>query len=442
MKRVPHAHWGDANWQRSGILLSSCGAGKLCVPCFAVRFTALDASNTLRLIIMFRIAFACVVFVTSISLSSHSGHAETLFEFTKVVVTNQGTFGNLGLYPQINNQNQVSFVQRASQTSGEVFRWQDGTATSMAIGSFISNVPINDLGAIAYSSSTRGYIVDDTGATELFSNSRGVDIFAVNNSGDALAVLEDSNGDFDVYTRRVGQVRQRRFSSGSFNEYSDFLSGGGPGPDLNNHGEVAVRGSLRAGAFDGVYVHSPGSTETIVDSDGPLRQFGNIVDINDNGDVAYFGVPDSAPSSTTRTFFVDRAGSGAEVIADLLSFESLSEAGSAINNTGGVVFGATADGVAGIFVGGDPSTDRVISVGDTLDGGTVTSLLVRRGMINDSGNFVFRTWLDDDNDGSNDREAIFLVTSVTAIPEPSLAGLLGLASVAVVCGRRRRQRIA
>ena len=51
-----------------------------------------------------------------------------------------------------------------------------------------------------------------------------------------------------------------------------------------------------------------------------------------------------------------------------------------LNNEGDVAFLATLDdGTSGIFVGSDSIADRVITTGDTLDGSTVQTHLLRGG---------------------------------------------------------------
>ncbi|WP_186775737.1 PEP-CTERM sorting domain-containing protein [Rubripirellula tenax] len=385
---------------------------------------------------------AGLVFFTLISLTVRSASGD-MYDFTLVASGSTSNFGNLGIYPGLNNNDQVSYVTRSSSTNGNIHRWDaaaPATPITLGSGSFISHVPINDSGAIAYNSAgSRGYIADDSGVTELFNNSFGTNVYGVNNSGDVVAALKASNGDYEVRVRRDGGSSRRVFSDASSGEYSDYGSGGAPSPEINGSGDVAVRGRLRSTSLDGIYVHTSTGIVTIDDASGPLRQFGNIVDINDAGDVAYYGTPDSAVSSAVRDFYIYESGVGSSAVVSNADFDYLSEAGLVINNNRDFVFGGSAGGVAGLFDGSNPLTDRVISIGDTLDGSSITSLLIRRGMLNDSGNFVFSAWLDDDNNGTADRNAIFFATAA-AVPEPSSLALSAMGVLAVLAQRRRRKK--
>ncbi|WP_419193832.1 PEP-CTERM sorting domain-containing protein [Novipirellula herctigrandis] len=381
------------------------------------------------------LAFAfCIVFA---GWGASFVRGEVAYEFTKVADRPIGNAGNLGLFPGLNNNNQVSYVVRSSLTTGDIMRWDSGASVNLGTGSFITQVPINDAGAIAFDNGSKGYVADDTGVVELFSSSRGVDVYGINASGDVVAALENSSGNYEVRTRRAGGSSRRIFSDASNSEYLTYGSGGPPSPDINASGDVVARGTLRETFRDGIHIHTSSGIITVDDTLGPLRRFGNIVDINDSGDVAYYGTPDDQISSAVRDLYLYTSGVGSSIIADHSDFNSISEAGMVINNHGDVLFNATAGGVAGLFIGGNPATDRVLSVGATLDGGVATSLLVREGMLNDAGNFVFTAYLDDNMDGTADRNAVFFA-SATAVPEPSSLALFAMTAFVFVKRKRRR----
>lgn len=366
-------------------------------------------------------------------------HAAVMYEFTVVSDTNMAGVTSLGAIPQINNNDQIAYRAADGGSLAKIMRWDSGVSTQLASGSTISPVVINDAGAIAYELTfSLGYVADDSGTTQLFNNGRGVDIDAINSSGQVLASIKTGNSTYEVVSRTAGGSQMTELSNESNGEYRFFLSGGVPSPDINDSGDVAVRGSLRATNRDGVYVHTDAGLITIADSSGPLQSFGNFVDLNNSGDVGYWGRRDGGVSSDREVYYYDSDTQTSSLIASVGSgFDSITETGVAINNTGGLIFGGSANGTNGIFIGGDPINDRVISVGDTIDGSTVTSLVIRRGGLNDSGNFVFYASLDDDMNGTTDRTAI--VFAAVAVPEPT--GLLPLVALVAMTTSRRRKSV-
>lgn len=63
----------------------------------------------------------------------------------------------------------------------------------------------------------------------------------------------------------------------------------------------------------------------------------------------------------------------------------------ALDNAGDLTFLGTLDDftTTGVFVGPDPAADRVIAVGDTLDGQTITNLRLCEEGLNDYGQLAF-----------------------------------------------------
>ena len=395
-------------------------------------------------------SIASVACLSLLACWANRTQAEFIYQFTKVVDAQIVSGGTLGSYPGLNNNNQVSYVVRTSSISGSINRWDFDTqqSTQLSVGSFISSVPINDSGAIGYDIGSKGFVADDNGFVELFSNSLGVDVFGMNASGDVVAALDKrTTGTFptdyhEIRVRRDGGSSRLVFSDRPFQgEYRTYGSGGPPTPDINDSGDVVARGTLRSTSLDGIHIHTAsGGIITVDDTSGPLRRFGNIVDINNSGDVAYYGTPDTSISSSERNLYLYESGVGSSLIADHADFDSISEAGMLVNNNRDVIFNATAGGVEGLFTGGDPVLDRILSVGEELDGGVAVSFLIRKGMFNDSGNFVFTARLDDDMDGNADRHAVFFANATAAVPEPSSL-ILATMVVPLVLGRKRRNRI-
>ena len=85
----------------------------------------------------------------------------------------------------------------------------------------------------------------------------------------------------------------------------------------------------------------------------------------------------------------------------------------AINNSGAVAFSATLDddniGIPAIYVGPNPKKDRVIQLGDSLDGGTVVGLNFCEEGLNDSGQLAFIAEIEDP-DSDFPRATVFRAT--------------------------------
>ena len=77
-----------------------------------------------------------------------------------------------------------------------------------------------------------------------------------------------------------------------------------------------------------------------------------------------------------------------------------------------MAFHATLDdfSTSGIFVGPDPTADRVIATGDTLDGATVQNITFCEEGLNDSGELGFIANLEDPNAPEGFRVAVFRAT--------------------------------
>jgi hypothetical protein len=103
-----------------------------------------------------------------------------------------------------------------------------------------------------------------------------------------------------------------------------------------------------------------------------------------------------------------------------------------INDAGLVVFEASTDGpggVFGIFTGDDPVADKVVAMGDVVQGRLFSALYL--GELNNAGQFTFMT--SDFN--TTDREV--WIASIGAIPEPASVGIMAIGAAALLTRRRR-----
>lgn len=127
---------------------------------------------------------------------------------------------------------------------------------------------------------------------------------------------------------------------------------------------------------------------------------------------------------------------GLNKIADTSGAFSLFNSDPAFNNKGQIAFLAELDkGGKGIFTGADSIADKVIAVGDSLNGLAVRDLIIIGKGLNDAGQVAFGAVL---SDGS---ERIFRA-DVKAVPEPE--NLVGLAALGLMGGwlKRHRRKIA
>ncbi|HEY9659743.1 MAG TPA: choice-of-anchor tandem repeat NxxGxxAF-containing protein, partial [Allocoleopsis sp.] len=118
---------------------------------------------------------------------------------------------------------------------------------------------------------------------------------------------------------------------------------------------------------------------------------------NDKGNVAFVAELDNGESGV----FVGLGEGKVKTIASSVGTFDDFLSDPAINERGKVAFQAILDdGSEGIFTGSNPITDKVIAVGDTLAGSTVTQLIFTgREAFNSKGQVVFTAFLSDGSEG-------------------------------------------
>ena len=102
-----------------------------------------------------------------------------------------------------------------------------------------------------------------------------------------------------------------------------------------------------------------------------------------------------------------------------------------INDTGTIAFLGLLDaGGGGVFTGPNPATDKMLVVGDTLFGSTITDLGLSFGAINNSGQISFVYTLANGVTG---------VAVATPVPEPALLWPLLIAASAIALRPSKRR---
>lgn len=148
---------------------------------------------------------------------------------------------------------------------------------------------------------------------------------------------------------------------------TSFANGfGGGNPTLNASGNVAFHAFLDSGQT-GIFRGNGGTPTTIVDSTGPFASFGMDPSINASDFVVFVGTLDA--------------------------------------------------GGYGIYNGPNPSTNKIVGLGDPLFGSTVTALNIGPYALNDLGQVAFFYTLADGRNG---------IAIANPVPEPSSIILVGL----------------
>jgi hypothetical protein len=172
-------------------------------------------------------------------------------------------------------------------------------------------------------------------------------------------------------------------------------------PRINRFGQVVFHG-IRQDGSEGIFVGNGGPLTTIADTSGPFASFSDGPAISDDGQIL-FQATLKAPSGSPEVpgLFLGIGGNVRDVVDATGHFSSFGYA-PAINAQGQIAFlGTTRSGRVGIFTGGDPEDDRVVAIGDDLDGSTVVDLSVLsfRAGLNNSGQIAFVAQLADGRTG-------------------------------------------
>ncbi len=169
-------------------------------------------------------------------------------------------------------------------------------------------------------------------------------------------------------------------------------------------GQVAIGGTISQVPTQVVGVRRADGVNpviTLADSSGPLSQLVGIPDINDVGTVA-FGVELDGGG---RAIWTSDGGSITTVVESNGPFDSFPVYD--INDAGTVAFFGFEDltFITGIYTGPNPANDKVVKIGDTLDGLLVQNVGFERGGLNNPGQVAFVAQF-----GALDHHAIYIAT--------------------------------
>jgi hypothetical protein len=235
---------------------------------------------------------------------------------------------------------------------------------------------INAAGVVAFSADVRG------GVRSIFAGSGGplTPVFIPDSASSAVFPSINDAGSIAFVNRTPSQQILYRSDNGVLTTIYSHSAGGiysiTP-PSMNNQGQVAFSEVLSVSGTTAIYLGAGGPVSTVVDGSGPYSTFG-IFKLNDLGQIAFVAALDS--------------------------------------------------GIVGIFTGSDPVRDKVIAIGDPLDGTTVIALMFGDGF-NNRGQVAFQAWLADGRG---------IEVRADPVPEPATLALFGIVILSLAVRRGGR----
>ncbi|BAZ51565.1 hypothetical protein NIES4103_42220 [Nostoc sp. NIES-4103] len=374
------------------------------------------------------LAVVAGTFLSLVTINVNSAQAGN-FTFTKIADSRD--FTSVGGGP-INDNGTVAFAVSGADDFGlpstGIFTSNGGAFTTVVnfnLGyNTINGIAINNSGSVAFANN----ILPREGL--FISNGQNVstvarpsdNLFTVNLSSNAF---NDSGTvvfrTFDaIVTGNGGPLTTIVDTSGPFQFFSQD-------PVINNANVVAFQADLKDGR-QGVFTSKDGTITTIADNTSSLLGGFSELDINNKETVIFSA---SLENGVGGIFIGD--GETITTIADTSGlFSRFSRL--AINDNNQVAFnGQLRDGAEnvfadGIFTGSDPVADKVIGIGDSLLGGTVTNIFFSGGL-NNSGQISFYAEYIDDT--GNTITGVFRADPVLeSVPEStSTLGLLAVGTL-------------
>ena len=358
----------------------------------------------------------CVLALATMPPTSLSAHSK--YSFTRIA-DDTGPLGEIGISPvAINDAGQVAFLANlktgepvllvgsggplttVADTSGR-FRLL-GFPTAADIKKSTHGYPsINGLGQVTFGAARTvggsGIFADLEGAISIIDNT-----VAFTFDGDPFS---SGSGTLTTVEATIAIAQRPR--------QAILVGNGGPltiiadtsrtfsvldaDPRINGSGQVVFHG-IRQDGSDGIFTGNGGPLTVIADTSGPFASFSDAPAIADDGKILFQATLKASSAGPEVAGLFVSAGGNVHAVADATGrFISFGYA-PAINAQGVIAFlGTTRSGKVGIFTGDDPDDDRVIAIGDDLDGSTVfdLSVLSFRTGLNNSGQIAFIAELAD-----------------------------------------------
>ncbi|MEH2070571.1 MAG: choice-of-anchor tandem repeat NxxGxxAF-containing protein [Nostoc sp.] len=361
-----------------------------------------------------------------------SAYAGT-FTFTKIAEADNKNFIGVGV-GGINDNGTVVFAADTPSVIGTGLFTGNGEAISQVIKpsrlNGFNGAEINNSGTIGF-----GKILPKDG---LFI-SNGKTVITVATPSDGLSVGQVVSNAFNNNNTLVFTLNTfdnpviATSSGGSFTTVVDTsgqFSFFDQPPVINDNNVVAFSAVSKKDVSQGLYTIQNGLVTTIADADETSPFLGGFFDFSINNRNAV-GFTATLKSGEEGVFI----GNGKTITTVANTSGTFSEFFDLrINNNNQIAFNGILDNgtpnvfADGIFTGSDPIADKVIGIGDSLFGGTVTNVFFAGGL-NNLGQIAFMATIKDSNNIS--RDFIFRADPVsTSVPEStSILGLLALGTL-------------
>jgi hypothetical protein len=292
------------------------------------------------------------------------------------IVENSGQFDFIGVNPSMNDLGQVSFAANLDGPGEAILRGSGGPLRRIArtepgrFNFFGFDTSISNIGEVAF----KGELDEEFGFDE------------------------------GLFSGRGGPITTHYLASTSPFDGNDTR------PSINNLGQIAFDETIDfdSGIFVATRTVQGFKTIAAPDPDHFFRR----PSLNDNGLVAFYdSFFDAANDEFVEAILTGDGGPHTTVVDTRGQFSSFGFRPPSLNKRGDVAFIADLDdGGRAIFVAPDR---RVIGVGDSLDGATISSLSFCEEGLNDTGHLAFVAFLDDPQAPEGFRVAVFRASPQT-----------------------------
>jgi hypothetical protein len=334
--------------------------------------------------------------------------AQTPYAFTRIADT-IGFPDGIRVPVALNDDGQVAFVAGRPGGVTGVFVGRGGAITTVGDTSrtftFFGFPGINGLGQATFFANKGdrlgGYYAGLDGATTIVENRGAV----LGSGGDIFSSPSGTFSAVEIIPRLPRQPQVIVAGDGGrvirIADTSGLFQSLDLDPRVNASGQVAFH-AMRGDFSEGIFVGRGGAVRMIADTSGPFVTFKDAPAINDRGEVLFRAGVIASDGNLIDGLFLSRHGEIHTVVDSTGAFADFDGA-PGLNARGQIAFQGTTNshpgvpGLAGIFTGGDPVADRVIAVGDALDGSTVSGFdpLSFASSLNNAGQIAFLVFLAD-----------------------------------------------
>lgn len=324
------------------------------------------------------------------------GDAEHMMPMT-VIATTGDRFRDFAPYVASVNDAGVVAFQAALRSGGSgVFTGSGGRVSQAVappvIAAVTSHPDVNGSGALSfYGELARGghgvFLLRDGRLRTLADTHRSFTSIGplgptVNEAGMVAFRGDSSEGVSGVYLGEGDTIAAVADTKGRWSRFHGL-------PVINGGGTVVFRADRKDGV-EGVYAARAGSIRAVVETGEAFVEIGHFPTVNDPGTVAFVATRRSGQmgifsADDDRLTQLDDAGGSWE-----------SHRGALITRAGTVIRIATPrGGNLGLFSGPDPAADRILAIGDSLFGSTVTAFAANPVSVSAAGHLAIRASLTD-----------------------------------------------